>query len=140
MIKRSIFDFLNRWKNSSSRLPLILRGARQVGKTTTVHEFAKKFDNYLYFNLEKSNDASLFANFRDINNLVSLLFLSKDLSLEKGKSYLLFIDEVQELPFVIEQLRYFHEEFPQIHVIISGSLLDFALKKIERVPVPNFTL
>lgn len=135
MIQRTLLDFLNRWKNSPSRLPLILRGARQVGKTTLIHQFGKKFDNYLYFNLEKSTDANYFLNFQSVANLVSLLFLSKNVSLQKGKSYLLFIDEVQEMPFVIEQLRYFYEEYPQIHIIVTGSLLDFALKKIEKVPV-----
>jgi uncharacterized protein len=135
MIKRTFSEFLARWKASPSRLPLILRGARQVGKTTLINEFGKNFDYYLYFNLEKTADAQLFSNFQSVDNLVSLLFLSKNLSLESSKTYLVFIDEVQELPFVIEQLRYFYEEYPQIHVIVTGSLLDIALAKIQKVPV-----
>jgi predicted AAA+ superfamily ATPase len=135
MIKRTFSEFLERWKTSPSRFPLILRGARQVGKTTIINEFGKSFDHYLYFNLEKNADAQLFSNFQSVENLVSLLFLSKNLSLESGKTYLIFIDEVQELPFVIEQLRYLFEEFPQIHVIVTGSLLDIALAKVQKVPV-----
>jgi predicted AAA+ superfamily ATPase len=135
MINRTITQFLNRWKASPSRLPLILRGARQVGKTTLIHEFSKTFDQYLYFNLEKSEDSKLFANFQSVKNLVSLLFLSKNLSIKKDKTSLLFIDEIQEMPYVLEQLRYFYEEFPELHIIVTGSLLDIALNKIEKVPV-----
>jgi uncharacterized protein len=135
MIKRTFSEFLSRWKYASSRLPLILRGARQVGKTTLIHEFGKSFDSYLYFNLEKSEDANLFTNFQSVKNLVSLLYLSRNVNFESGKSYLIFIDEVQEMPYVIEQLRYFYEEYPEIHIIVTGSLLDIALNKIEKVPV-----
>jgi uncharacterized protein len=135
MIKRTISGFLDRWKNSPSRLPLILRGARQVGKTTLIHHFGEKFDNYLYFNLERSEDVQLFSNFQTLQSLVSLLFLSKNIQLNKGESTLIFIDEVQEMAYVIEQLRYFHEEFPYLHVIVTGSLLEIALGKIEKVPV-----
>lgn len=135
MINRTITQFLNRWKASPSRLPLILRGARQVGKTTVIHEFSKNYDQYLYFNLERSDDARLFFNFQSVKNLVSLLFLSKNLSIQKDKTSLIFIDEIQEMPFVLEQLRYFYEEFPLLHIIVTGSLLDIALNKIEKVPV-----
>ena len=135
MINRTLNDFLIRWKTSSNRLPLILRGARQVGKTTLINEFSKNYDQYLYFNLEKTEDAKLFSNFPTLSSLVQLLFLSKNLTYESQKSTLIFIDEVQEYPAVIEQLRYFHEDFPSLHIIVSGSLLDFALTKIEKVPV-----
>jgi uncharacterized protein len=135
MIYRTISAFLNRWKTTPSRLPLILRGARQVGKTTLIHEFSKSFDQYLYFNLEKSEDSKLFLNFQTVKKLISLLFLARNLSFEKNKTCLIFIDEVQEKPFLLEQLRYFHEEFPEIHVIVTGSLLEIALQKIEKTPV-----
>jgi uncharacterized protein len=135
MINRTITQFFERWKASPSRLPLILRGARQVGKTTVINAFSKSYDQYLYFNLEKSEDAKLFANFQSLRNLVALLFLAKNVTYDKGKSTLLFLDEVQEIPYIIEQLRYFYEDFPELHVVVSGSLLEMTLRKIEKVPV-----
>jgi uncharacterized protein len=134
MINRTISEFLLRWKDSSSRLPLILRGARQVGKTTLIHDFSKNYDQYLYFNLERGEDANLFSRVKSISNLVSLLFLSRNLSIEKDKTTLVFIDEIQEIPTILEHLRYFYEDYPALHVIVTGSLLDIALNKIERVP------
>ena len=61
--------------------------------------------------------------------------MSKDISYNKETETLIFIDEVQEVPEVLEQLRYFYEEFPHIHIIVTGSLLEFALNKITRVPI-----
>jgi uncharacterized protein len=135
LINRSLYDFLERWKLSSSRLPLILRGARQVGKTTLVNHFSKKYDRYLYFNLEKSTDAKYFIENKDIHALVQVLFLIRNIRHETNQSVLIFIDEIQEVPFAISQLRYFQEEYPHLHVIASGSLLDIALSKIEKIPV-----
>ena len=136
LIDRELNNFLERWKKSPSRLPLILRGARQVGKTTLVKEFGKSYTNFLYFNLEIYQDKQLFSNVnKGLKNLLELLFLSREIIYNKESETLIFIDEVQEIPEVIEQLRYFYEEFPQIHVIVTGSLLEFALNRITKVPI-----
>ena len=135
MITRNLHIHLNNWKNSSVSLPLILRGARQVGKTTLINEFGKSYDQYLYFNLEKNEDTLLFMNLTDIGRLIQLLFISRGFQLNTSKSTLIFIDEVQEKAEVIELLRCFKEDFPQIDIIVTGSLLEFGLSKITKIPV-----
>ncbi len=135
MINRNLYTFLEEWKKSNSRLPLILRGARQVGKTTLVNYFGESFDQYLYFNLEKLADKELFENIENLESTIQLLFLSRNKTSDKKKTTLIFIDEVQENPKVLSALRYFYEDYPHLHVIVSGSLLEFALEKMERVPV-----
>ena len=132
---RSIYGELNIWKLDSYRKPLVLRGARQVGKTTIVNEFGKEYDHYLYFNLERSSDRRLFEETEDIPQLVDRLFIYHKKVYDPSKSNLIFIDEVQESPLVINQLRYFYEERPDLHVIASGSLLEFAFNSNTRVPV-----
>lgn len=136
MIEREFTNFLMRWKSSPSRLPLIIRGARQVGKTTVVHQFGESFEQYLYFNLERKSDAVHFHKIDiDFENTINLLFIVKEKVLDSSISTLLFIDEVQENPTIIEQMRYIHEQFPYLHVIVTGSLLEFAFKKVTKIPV-----
>ena len=135
MIRRNLLEELMKWKKSASFAPLILRGARQVGKTTLVHEFGKSFDQYLYFNLEKNDDALLFNNAGDVNRWVQLMFVSRGAVLGAKGSTLVFIDEVQEKPEVISSLRYIKEDFPFLHIIVTGSLLEFGLKKVAKIPV-----
>lgn len=135
MINRNLQLQLNQWKESSSSLPLILRGARQVGKTTLINKFGKSFEQYLYFNLEKNEDALLFKDISNIGRLVQLLFISRGFELKSKNSTLIFIDEVQEKPEIIEALRYFKEDLPYLHIIITGSLLEFGLSKISKIPV-----
>jgi len=135
MIKRNLLNELIKWKESSTSLPLILRGARQVGKTTLINEFGKSFDQYLYFNLEKNEDVVLFKDISNVGRLVQVLFLSRGYQLNSNFNTLLFIDEVQEKPEVIEALRYFKEDFPYLHVIVTGSLLEFGLGKLSKIPV-----
>ncbi len=135
MITRNLYVQLNNWKNSSSNLPLILRGARQVGKTTLVNEFGKSYDQYLYFNIEKIEDSMLFENLTSIRRLIPLLFISRGFQINSNNRTLIFIDEIQEKPEIIEILRYFKEDYPQIDVIVTGSLLEFSLTKISKIPV-----
>jgi len=132
--KRNAYQSLLNWKNSQYRKPLLLRGARQVGKTTLIRQFAKEFDIYIELNLEKKPEKALFDLTDDINELLSAIFLYKNVPVN-DKPVLLFIDEIQESVKAIHLLRYFYEERPDIFVIAAGSLLEFALKKVPSFPV-----
>lgn len=123
MFKRKILDKLEVWKQDEKHKPLILRGARQVGKTTVVNEFGKQFDNYLYFNLERSESAKLFEMDIPLDNLIQMLFASLGLP-HKAGSTLIFIDEIQNSSKAIALLRYFYEQRPDLYVIAAGSLLE----------------
>ena len=133
--ERHITSYLKDWKASKNRKPLILRGARQVGKTTLVKTFAKGYDFFIPLNLEKPSDKSFFEAYDDVHSIVESLFLLNRISTDKQKNTLLFIDEIQELPKAIQLLRYFLEEVPDLHVIAAGSLLEFAMKDVESFPV-----
>jgi predicted AAA+ superfamily ATPase len=123
MIQRKIINALLQWKEQSDRKPLVLRGARQVGKTTAVMEFAKQFDVFLPLNLEKTADRNLFEQHEEINELIKAIFFHKKQPIRQG-SVLLFIDEIQYSKKAIAALRYFYEEANHIYVIAAGSLLE----------------
>jgi uncharacterized protein len=132
-MERNITKKLISWKNSTTRKPLIIRGARQVGKTYTVLDFGKNhFDgNILHFNFEKFPELhSIFEQNLDSNRIISELELAGGKKIVHGTD-LLFFDEIQECPKAIMALRYFYEENPELHVIAAGSLLEFALKDIS---------
>lgn len=132
-INRNANRKLIEWKNSANRKPLILRGARQVGKTTLIRQFAVEFPNYIELDLEKEEDRNLFR-LGSVSKILNAAYLLK--GIEPGeKQTLLFIDEIQESPEAIALLRYFYEEKPEIFVIAAGSLLEFALKKVSSFPV-----
>jgi len=114
---------LQQWKEQNNRKPLVLRGARQVGKTTVVIEFAKQFDVFLHLNLEKTADRNLFEQNGDISELIKAIFLHKKQAMTDG-SVLLFMDEIQYSKKAVAVLRYFYEEANHIHVIAAGSLLE----------------
>lgn len=128
MFTRSILNNLRHWKNKPNRKPLILRGARQVGKTTIVNIFAKEFDNYIYLNLELKKDSSLFDENLAVEEVFESILLNKNIVLKPG-STLLFIDEIQNSPGAVQMLRYFYEKMPHIHVIAAGSLLEILLAR-----------
>lgn len=133
--KRYVLKNLEAWKASNNRKPLILRGARQVGKTTLVTEFAKSYDFFISLNLEKTSDKEFFEAYDDVNTIVESLLLSNNITPDQQQNTLLFVDEIQELPKAIQLLRYFFEEVPELHVIAAGSLLEFAVKEVESFPV-----
>jgi predicted AAA+ superfamily ATPase len=133
MIKKLVINKLIDWKNSKEKLPVILRGARQVGKTTLIQEFSLDFENYIEFNLERKEDQDLFA-LSSVTEIFEAAILQKKIKLKEGKT-LVFIDEIQEVPSAIGLLRYFHEDLPEIYVIAAGSLLEFALDKVSSFPV-----
>lgn len=123
MFKRTLLSHLEKWATDEYRKPLILRGARQVGKTTVVNEFGKQFDNYLPLNLEKTEAAQLFDLSIPLKDLMPLLFAHCGKMRKKGRT-LLFIDEIQNSAKAVAQLRYFYEELPELFVIAAGSLLE----------------
>lgn len=123
MVKREIIEELRAWRNRVSRKPLILRGARQVGKTTAVNLFAQDFKQYIYMNLEIERDRNLFMQYRSIDTLVRAIFFEKGKLLEE-KETLIFIDEIQEVPEALNMLRYFYEQYPQYCLVAAGSLLE----------------
>jgi predicted AAA+ superfamily ATPase len=134
MFARSIENELNKWSLRTDRKPLVLRGARQVGKTTVVNKFGEQFDNYLYINLEKASAKQLVESTDDIKKLMPLLFLYCNKPRKDGKT-LLFIDEIQESSHALSLLRYFYEDTPDIFVIAAGSLLETMLDKQVSLPV-----
>ena len=134
MFKRQIQVSLQRWAASPFRKPLVIRGARQTGKTTVVNEFAKEFDTYLYINLENLQAALLFEASKSISELISDLLIYCNIE-NKGGRMLVFIDEIQNSPAAVQKLRYFHEERPDIFVIAAGSLLERLLASGISFPV-----
>ncbi len=134
MYHRNILQELQAWRLSSSRKPLLLRGARQVGKTTVVNEFSRQYQQYIYLNLERKEDAIIFKNYTRFSTLVEAIFFLKDKDIQQFDT-LIFIDEIQEVPEVINLLRYFFEDFPRFHVIAAGSLLEAVLNENMSMPV-----
>lgn len=134
MFGRDIHAELLKWKDNPNRKPLIIRGARQVGKTTVVNQFGAGFQQYIYLNLEREDDAKPFREINDIGRLVEAVFFLKNKS-RQIKDTLLFIDEIQEVPGAINQLRYFYEQMPELYVVAAGSLLETTLNENVHVPV-----
>ena len=139
MFYRKIQIMLLKWAESNPRKPLILRGARQVGKTTAVKQFAKSFDSFISLNLEKQEDAALFNNYTTMEALITLLFFTKNIEKNNKKKILIFIDEIQERPAVINLLRYFYEDMPHLYVIAAGSMLETLFKNEVQFPVGRVT-
>lgn len=135
ILRRAVFEDLNKWRANPYRKPLVLRGARQVGKTTLVKEFAKKFKHFIVLNMEKQADLQFFNNFEDTKTIIEALLLNHNIPSHETGETLLFIDEIQESPKVIHWLRCFYEESPDLHVIAAGSLLEFSLKNVRSFPV-----
>jgi len=123
MIRRSALKFLSNWKESKIRKPLVVRGARQVGKTTLIMEFSKQYDVFLHLNLEKPADRQLFEDYQDVQELLTSIFFYKGKMKNSGLT-LLFIDEIQFSKRAVAMLRYFYEEANDVHVIVAGSLLE----------------
>lgn len=133
--KRHIWKELMAWKTTSTRKPLILRGARQVGKTTVVRSFGTTYSHFIELNLEKIDDFQIIERSNSVQELVNILALRNEILSSQFSKTLLFIDEIQESPKAISFLRYFYEETPDIHVIAAGSLLEHTLSTIQHFPV-----
>jgi len=135
VFRRNIITKLEKWAEKDKRKPLVMRGARQVGKTTAVNQFASRFKQYLYLNLELESDKKPFVQFKNIETLVQALFFIKNQKYSEKESTLLFIDEIQEVPEAFNILRYFYEQAPEIHVIAAGSLLETIFDQKLSFPV-----
>ncbi|MBQ6124929.1 MAG: ATP-binding protein, partial [Spirochaetales bacterium] len=130
-IFREIDKDLLEWKNSREIKPLLLRGVRQCGKTSTVRNLGKTFETFIEINFEKEPSYSeLFSGNLDVDRICSEIELATGKRLTDGSS-LLFLDEIQNCPNAITALRYFKETRPELHVIAAGSLLEFALRKTK---------
>lgn len=127
-MKRLISGKLVAWKDAPRRKPLIVRGARQIGKTHSVRSFGEEyFDEVAAIDLERNRRwHHIFSEDLDAQRILSDLRIVLDRRIEPGKT-LLFLDEVQSCPRAVMALRYLYEEIPELHVIAAGSLLDFAL-------------
>ena len=128
--KRLIDRHLLEWALRDTRKPLLLRGARQVGKSTAVQELSKRFETFVEINFEKQPQYKvLFKDDLDVRRIVPQIAAMYGTSIRAGRT-LLFFDEIQECPQAIMALRFFKEDMPDLHVIAAGSLLEFALKEL----------
>lgn len=129
-IKRTVDAALIEWKNTDQRKPLLIRGARQVGKSTAVRNLAKQFTHFIEINFdEQPIYKSLFDNVKSLDELLEQLSIVSQTSIIEGET-LIFLDEIQTCIPAISILRYFYEKKPNLHIIAAGSLLEFALAEI----------
>ncbi len=124
MFERHILQELKKWRVMDARKPLIIRGARQVGKTTVVRQFSGEFKDFIYLNLELPADRKPFDEFSNFETFLQVLFFLKNKSLADRANTLIFVDEIQEVPEALQQLGYFYEDAPDIPVIAAGSMLE----------------
>ena len=134
MFKRLALNYLRKWAQKEERKPLVLRGARQVGKTTLVKMFADDFDHYIYLNLEETDKAKLFAADSTFDDLLAGIFFRANLTADSHRT-LIFIDEIQNEPKAVQALRYFYERRPDLYVIAAGSLLESLMGRHISFPV-----
>lgn len=134
LMKRLIDYHLRQWKESPLRKPLLLRGARQVGKTYAVRVLGKTFTSFVEINFESNKKAkNIFDQNLDPKRILREISTLTEKEIIPGQT-LLFFDEIQAVPDGILALRYFYEEMPELHVVAAGSLLDFAVQQVG-VPV-----
>ena len=135
-MKRALYQNLLDWKSDLRRKPLLLQGARQVGKTWLINEFGKKeYKQYIYLNFEQTpNLKSLFSNDFSPQKIIDNigLFLGKKI---KTENTLICFDEIQSCPEALTSLKYFQEQAPDVHIIAAGSLLGVSLGKTSSFPV-----
>lgn len=130
-LKRKVDQELLLWSKSNDRKPLLLRGARQVGKSTAIRALSAHFDHYLEVNFEEQKQVhDLFHGNLSPQNLCENLSLLYNIPIVPGKT-LMFFDEIQACPNAISSLRFFYEKMSDLHLIAAGSLLEFALEELS---------
>ncbi|MDR2424214.1 MAG: AAA family ATPase [Prevotellaceae bacterium] len=140
-IKRHIDKSLEEWKNSALHKPLLLRGARQVGKSSSVRELGKQFEYFLEINFENKDHKKakkIFEHSSSPKIITDELYSMFGIPVEAEKT-LLFLDEIQSCVDAISALRFFYEQMPELHVIAAGSLLEFALEELPSYGVGRIT-
>lgn len=135
-IEREIITELIKWKDSSSRRPLVIQGARQIGKTWVMKHFGKRcFENVAYFNFDSNEELSQeFERTKQPQRLLKALALYTDVPITPEKTLIIF-DEIQECPNALNSLKYFCEDAPEYHIISAGSLLGVAIHHHKGFPV-----
>ncbi len=130
-LHRNIDRYLLEWKQDSDRKPLLVRGARQVGKSCAIRHLGESFRYYLEVNFERdTNVAEIFRGKTDVHDITEQLSLYYGVPVKPGDT-LLFLDEIQSCTEALHSLWFFKEDYPQLHVVAAGSLLEFALKDIR---------
>ena len=135
-MERLIIKDLIYWKNKATRKPLVIRGARQIGKTWIVKKFGEsEFKNFIYINCDSNQKAQeIFAPDFDIGRILRSISALSGKDIKAGET-LIFFDEVQEIPRIIQSLKYFCEDAPEYHVVVAGSLLGIHEHKNISFPV-----
>ena len=135
-MKRNAMQSLINWKNDPERKPLILRGARQVGKTWLMKEFGQTcYANYVYFNFDEEDELkSIFQTNKNPHRIIELLSMISGEKIQPGETLILF-DEIQECPEALNTLKYFKEKANEYHVVSAGSLLGTILAQPKSYPV-----
>lgn len=129
-LKRFVDKYLSEWASRSSHKPVLLRGARQVGKSTAVRHLSEQFKSYVEINFEKQSEYKvLFEENLDVARIIAQMSAMCGKSIKAGET-LLFLDEIQQCPRAIMSLRFFKEDMPNLHVIAAGSLLEFAMEEL----------
>ncbi len=135
-MKRNAISELFQWKNSPERKPMVLKGARQVGKTWLMKEFGQNYyDSFVYFNFDEEDELkSIFETNKNPRRIIELLSMICGEKIEPGKTLIIF-DEIQECSKALNSLKYFKEKANEYHVIAAGSLLGTLLAKPKSYPV-----
>lgn len=130
-MKRDLLNRLEKWRQSEDRRPILIRGARQVGKSWLVRQLGQRFDHFVELNFEENPAlAKFFEGNLDPHPIVTNLSNYLGIPIVPGQS-LLFLDEIQACPRAVTALRYFYEEMPTLHTVGAGSLIEFELQNIS---------
>ena len=135
-MKRKAIEDLKKWRDDPERKPMVLRGARQVGKTWLMKEFGRVYyENCVYFNFDEEDELkSIFEVNKNPARIVELLSMIAGSKIQPGKTLIIF-DEIQECPEALNTLKYFREKANEYHVIAAGSLLGTLLAQPKSYPV-----
>ncbi len=135
-MKRNAMEALKKWKDDPERKPMVLRGARQVGKTWLMKEFGQNYyDNFVYFNFDEEDELkSIFETNKNPARIIELLSMISGSKIQPSETLIIF-DEIQECPEALNTLKYFKEKANEYHVIAAGSLLGTLLAQPKTYPV-----